>query len=84
MLWFEIGTSGEESTAILFWSISRPISNPLKLPVQVFPRKNEGRGPSMRAMMLILSQVPLGQKLIDLFTGEAVAEFYRRLTGDHV
>ena len=37
-------------------------SNALKLPVQVVASENERSWPAVRAMMLVLGQVPLGKK----------------------
>src|SRR5690349_7237321 len=59
-------------------------SNPFELPIQVIPGKNQRGGPAVRAMVLVLGQMPLGEKRVDFPIRKPIAELHRGLAGDHV
>src|SRR4051794_14151478 len=59
-------------------------SNPLELPVQVIAGENERGRPAVRAVMLVLGQMPLSQQRVNFPIREPVAKLHGRLAGNHV
>ncbi len=61
-----------------------PLPHPSKLPIEFHLRQFQRSRPSMRAVVVVIAQVPLVQESCDLFLGESVSRLDGGFAGHHV